>query len=219
MSEGPTAVDLAQLIRDDDGALYADEAAARSIAIVMKLFEQGHYAWPEWVDKFSVEISPPGHYRHSVEGAKAAEAVLSGDAKSINRNYAKLWLAACEKLLLEKGLLTRPELDAKLAALRAENRSSDEFAVDDQVVVRDIEPVGHAHLPLFMRGKNGVVERRLGDFAFPEMPAPDGTTKARESSRQPVYSVRFAARELWGPDAPGRDAMNFSIWHDYLKRA
>ncbi len=219
MGEKQTQVDLAQLIRDDDGAPYAGEAAARSIAMVMTLFDQGHYAWPEWVDKFSVEISPPGHYRHLAEAAKAAEAVLTGDGKSINRNYAKLWLAACEKLLLEKGLLTRPELDAKLAALRAENRSGDDFAVDDQVVVRDIEPVGHAHLPLFMRGKSGVVERRLGDSAFPAMPTPDGTTKAWESSRQPVYSVRFAARELWGADAPGRDSVNFSIWHDYLKPA
>ena len=219
MSERQTPVDLAQLIRDDDGAPYSDEAAARSIAIVMKLFEQGHYAWPEWVDKFSVEISPPGHYRHSAEGARAAEAVLTGDGKDINRNYAKLWLAACEKLLLEKGLLTRPELDARRAALRAEIRSGDEFAVDDRVMVRHIEPVGHAHLPLFVRGRTGVVERRLGDFAFPETAAPDGATKARPGSRQPVYNVRFAARELWGPDAPGRDSVNFSIWHDYLEPA
>lgn len=219
MSEEQTPVDLARLIRDDDGALYADEAAARSIAIVIKLCEQGHYSWPEWVDKFSVEISPPGHYRHSAESAKAAEAVLTGDGKSINRNYAKLWLAACEKLLLEKGLLTAPELDAEFAALRAENRSGARFAVDDQVVVRDIEPVRHAHLPLFVRGKSGVVERLLGDFAFPVMPMPDGTAEARESSRQPVYSVRFAARELWGPAAPGRDSVNFSIWHDYLMPA
>jgi nitrile hydratase len=219
MGEGRTPVDLAQLIRDDDGALYADEAAARSIAIVMKLFEQGHYAWPEWVDKFSVEISPPGHYRHSADGAEAAEAVLTGDHESINRNYAKLWLAACEKLLLEKGLLTRPEFDAKLVALRAENRFGDEFAVDDQVIVRDISPVGHAHLPLFVRGKPGVVNRRLGDFAFPALPSPEDSTEVGESKRQPVYSVRFAARDLWGPDAPGRDSVNFSIWHDYLKPA
>ncbi len=219
MSEQQTPVDLAQLIRDDDGAPYADEAAGRSIAIVMKLFEQGHYAWPEWVDKFSVEIDPPGHYRHSAESARAAEAVLTGDGKSINRNYAGLWLAACEKLLLEKGLLTQPELDSRLAELRAENRSGDEFAVGDRVAVRDIEPVGHAHLPLFVRGRTGVIERRLGDFNFPEIPAPDGATKAGESSRQAVYNVRFTARELWGPEAPGRDSVNFSIWRDYLKPA
>ncbi|MDP6345605.1 MAG: nitrile hydratase subunit beta [Alphaproteobacteria bacterium] len=219
MSEAHEEVDLAQLIRDDDGAPYADEAAARGIAIVMKLFEQGHYSWPEWVDKFSVEISPPGHYRHSAEAARAAEAVLTGDGKSINRNYAKLWLAACEKLLLEKGLLTATELDARLAAQPTENPAGDAFAVGDRVVVRDVEPVGHAHLPLFVRGKAGVVERRLGDFTFPVVPGPDGTTDVGESNRQPVYSVRFAARELWGPDAPSRDSLNFSIWHDYLKPA
>ncbi len=219
MSEQQTAVDLAQLIRDDDGAPYSDEAAGRSIAIVMKLFEEGHYAWPEWVDTFSVEISPPGHYRHSPEDARAAEAVLTGDGRNINRNYAKLWLAACEKLLLEKGLLTRPELDARRAALRAEHRAGDEFAVDDRVVVRRIEPVGHAHLPLFVRGRTGVIERRLGDFTFPEMAPPDGTTKAGPGSCQPLYNVRFTARELWGPDAPGRDSVNFSIWHDYLEPA
>jgi Nitrile hydratase beta subunit, C-terminal len=219
MSEGQTPVDLTRLIRDDDGAPYADEAAARCIAIVVKLFERGHYAWPEWVDKFSAEISPPGHYRHSAKGAKAAEAALTGDGKSINRNYARLWLAACEELLFEKGLLTRSELDAEYAALRAENRSSDEFAVDDQVIVRDIEPVGHVHVPLFVRGKTGVVERRLGDFSFPAGPAPDGTTQDREQGRQPVYSVRFAARELWGPDAPCTDSVNFSIRHDCLKPA
>ncbi len=219
MREEERQVDLSQLIKDDDGAPYADEAAARSIAIVMSLFDQGHYAWPEWVDKFSVEISPPGHYQQSAASAKAAEDALTGNGKSINRNYAKLWLAACENLLLEKGLLTRPELDAKLATLRAENSSGDEYAVGDQVVVCDIEPVGHAHLPLFVRGKSGVIERRLGDFVFPSELAPDGSTEAREGDRQPVYSVRFTAQQLWGSDAPNADSLNISIWHNYLKPA
>jgi nitrile hydratase len=208
MSDGKIPAELERLIRDDDGALYADEAAARAIAIVIKLFEQEHYAWPEWVDKFSAEIGAPGYYRHSENGAKTAEAVLTGDSKSINRNYAKLWLEACEKLLLEKGLVTRSELDGTLAALRTEQGRDDEFAVDDRVLVRDIEPVGHAHLPLFVRGKTGIVERHLAAAALPES---DG------KNRRPVYSVRFTARELWGPDAPQKDSVNFSIGHDYLK--
>jgi nitrile hydratase len=145
--------------------------------------------------------------------------VLSGDGKSINRNYAELWHTACENLLVEKGLLTRAELDARLAALRAEKGAGDGFADGEQVIVRDMEPVGHAHLPLYVRGKNGVVVRRLGNFKFPAMPAPDGTAPAGESNQQPVYSVRFAARELWGPDAPVGDSVNFSIWREYLKPA
>jgi hypothetical protein len=31
-----------------------------------------------------------------------------------------------------------------------------------------------------------------------------------------VYSVRFAARELWGPDAPARDNVFVDLWDDYL---
>ncbi len=219
MSEATLTGELGRLLRDDDGALYADEAAARAIAIVIRLFEHEHYSWPEWVDKFSAEIAAPGHYLHSEDGAKEAEAVLTGDCKSINRNYAELWLSACETLLLEKGLVTRSELDETFAALGVEKPSSEGFVVSDRVVVRDIEPVGHAHLPLFVRGKAGVIERPLGDFAFPVMSPPNGTAEAGESSRQPVYSVRFAARELWGPDAPRRDSVNFSIWHDYLMPA
>lgn len=219
MSEGTLPGELERLFRDDDGALYADKAAARAVAIVIKLFEQEQYSWPEWVDKFSAEIEAPGHYRHSEDGAKKAEAVLTGDAKSIHRNYAELWLAACEKLLLEKGLVTRSELDGTFAALGTEKRSGEGFAINDRVVVSDIEPVGHAHMPLFVRGKTGVVERHLGDFSFPITSMPDGTMEPHGKNRQPLYSVRFTAQELWGSDASRKDSVNFSIWHSYLKPA
>ena len=216
MSEARDEVDLAQLIRDDDGEKYAHQAAARSIAIVMKLHEQGHYDWPEWVDKFSVQIAPPGHYTQTAAEADAAEAMLSGDGKGINRNYAVLWQTACENLLVEKGLLSRDELDAKLAEMQVSETADEDITVGDQVLVRDVEPVGHAHLPLFLRGKQGVVIRRMGDFTFPEVAGADGEAKARGPLA--VYSVRFAAREVWGPDAPAGDSLNFNIWRDYLAR-
>ena len=217
MSEETVPGELERLLRNDDGALYADDAAARAIAIVMTLFRQERYSWPEWVDTFSDEIGAPGYHRKLPDDAKAAEAALTGDGTSINRNYAKLWLAACEKLLLEKGLLTRSELAAKLAALRAEERPGDAFAVGDRVVVHDIEPVGHAHLPLFVRGKTGIVERRLGDVAVSTLPTPENTTDPDERNRRPVYSVCFTAQELWGSGAPEKDSVNFSIGHDHLK--
>ena len=187
--------ELPRLIREDDGALYADDAAARAIAIVMNLFHQEHYAWPQWVDKFSAEIDAPGHFRHSPDSAEQAEAVLSGDAKRINRNYAELWLAACEKLLHEEGLTTPAELSAKLAALQPEQPPVRAFALGARVIVRDIEPSEPDHLPLFIRGKAGTVERQLG-----------GTK----------YNVRFTAQAIWGAEAPGRDSLYFTIAHEYL---
>ncbi|MBT3370424.1 MAG: nitrile hydratase subunit beta [Rhodospirillaceae bacterium] len=216
MNEVRDEVDLAQLIRDDDGEKYAHQAAARSIAMVMKLHEQGHYDWPEWVDKFSVQIAPPGHYAQTAAEAAAAEAVLSGDGKSINRNYAALWQTACENLLVEKGLLSRDELDAKLAELQAGQGANKGFVVGDQVLVRDVEPIGHAHLPLFLRGRKGIVIRRMGDFTFPAVEGGDSEAKAR--GPQAVYGIRFAARDVWGPKAAAGDSLNFNIWRDYLVR-
>jgi nitrile hydratase len=214
MRDEKTPAKLESLIRDDDGALYADADAARSIAIVMALFGQDRYAWPEWVDKFSAEIAAPGYFPHPEAGAAVAGSMLTGDGKRINRDYAKLWLEACEKLLLEKGLLTRAELDARLAELRAEAGLGDEFNAGDRVVVRDIEPVGSAHLPLFVRGKTGIVDRRLPDMALHDAPG-----AAEEGAGQAVYSVRFAARALWGSDAPPKDSVTFSIWRGYLQPA
>ena len=209
MSETTMPTELERLFRDDEGALYAGEAAARAIAIIMKLFADGHYSWPEWVDKFSAEIAPPGHYRQGPEAAAAAEAQLRGEGGEINENYARLWLAACEKLLLEKGLINSAELAGRLEVLRDGANPVRPLVVGEQVLVRDVEALGPVHLPIFIRGKLGVVERHLGDFAAPDA----------NQGRQPHYSVRFTAEELWGADKPGNDSLNFTIWQGYLEPA
>jgi nitrile hydratase len=36
---------------------------------------------------------------------------------------------------------------------------------------------------------------------------------------QQVYTVRFAARELWGQQASARDSVYVDLWEDYLERA
>ncbi|MBI2969383.1 MAG: nitrile hydratase subunit beta, partial [Gammaproteobacteria bacterium] len=33
---------------------------------------------------------------------------------------------------------------------------------------------------------------------------------------QHVYSVRFSARELWGEDAPARDALYIDLFDEYM---
>jgi nitrile hydratase len=33
-----------------------------------------------------------------------------------------------------------------------------------------------------------------------------------------VYSVRFAARELWGENARPHDSVHLDLWDDYLER-
>lgn len=88
------------------------------------------------------------------------------------------------------------------------------FTPGDAVVTRNINPVGHTRLPRYARGRRGVIERDHGVFVFPD-------THALGLGRKPqhLYSVRFGARELWGPDAPARDVVLIDLFEDYLDPA
>jgi nitrile hydratase len=86
--------------------------------------------------------------------------------------------------------------------------------VGDAVRARNIHPTGHTRVPRYVRGRRGVVAIDHGVFIFPD------THAAGEGKKpQHVYSVRFAARELWGPDAPARDSVFVDLWDDYLEVA
>ena len=120
-----------------------------------------------------------------------------------------------EKMLADKGLVSKQELDARVAELaRARDGEAEpgpetkpKFAVGDKVRVRDMDSVGAAHLSLQVRAKTGTVERDLGSFAF------------AGGGRQHMYSLRFTAREIQGADASGRDSLYFSLWESYLDPA
>jgi nitrile hydratase len=87
------------------------------------------------------------------------------------------------------------------------------FKTGQRVRARNIQPIGHTRLPRYARGKIGVVERDHGVYVFP-----DTNAHAKGEKRQHVYSVRFAARELWGEAASPRDSVYLDMWDDYLER-
>jgi nitrile hydratase len=58
------------------------------------------------------------------------------------------------------------------------------------------------------------VVRDHGIFIFPDANAAGGG-----ENPQHLYSVRFTARELWGPDASATDSVYLDLWEDYLERA
>jgi nitrile hydratase subunit beta len=88
------------------------------------------------------------------------------------------------------------------------------FKAGERVVARNVHPVGHTRIPRYVRGHRGMVDRDHGVFIFPD-------AHAAGLGRKPqlVYSVRFAARELWGPDGHARDAVYVDLWDDYLDPA
>ncbi len=159
-------------------------------------------------------------------------------------SYYERWLFGLEELLHETRLVGREELEARLrsrrrrparsaaegaraldvAAVVAALRTSRSHKVDadvpsrfrpgDRVVARNVHPTGHTRLPRYARGRRGVVAVDHGTWVFPDVNAMEGRRVP-----QHCYSVRFEARELWGPEAPARDAVFLDLFDGYLDPA
>ena len=158
-------------------------------------------------------------FRHAIERIPPARYLASG--------YYERWLHATETLLVEKGILSRPEIDARagseIAAIpaahvapakpRAKNPRA-RFRAGRRVRARNINPAGHTRLPRYVRGKIGVIRHDWGIYIFP-----DTNAHHAGEARQHVYNVAFAARELFGPAAHPRDQIVIDLWEDYLEPA
>ena len=124
-------------------------------------------------------------------------------------HFYDLWRAAAEHLLSAKGIVAAEELGERVRALAAAEGTAPRFEAGERVLVHDIDRVGHTHLPRYLRGKTGVVESDRGLFVFPE-----ADHHGDAETLQHVYTVRFGARDVWGPEASARDSMHFNLW-DY----
>jgi nitrile hydratase len=87
------------------------------------------------------------------------------------------------------------------------------FKVGQRVRARNINPSGHTRLPRYARGRVGKIDRDQGVHIFPDTHA-----HGLGEKRQHVYSVKFAARELWGDQASSHDSVYIDLWDDYLER-
>ena len=168
--------------------------------------------------------------RHGIE--------LLPPADYLRLSYYEKWLARLEWRLFHLALATADEIRNGKAApdsprftpgltadmvpvmlgrggpARRDVAVAPRFVVNDRVRARNIHPTGHTRLPRYARGKVGTIERDHGVFVFPD-------TNARFEGEKPqhVYSVRFAARELWGDQASPHDAVYIDMWDDYLEHA
>lgn len=94
---------------------------------------------------------------------------------------------------------------------RASVSTAPRFKPGDVVVARNLHPIGHTRLPRFVRGRRGVVERNHGGFVFA-----DTRAHGLGDCPQYLYSVRFAARDLWDDAGSQRDAVYLDLWESYL---
>jgi nitrile hydratase len=107
-----------------------------------------------------------------------------------------------------------PVVVATGASARVAAEVAPQFKVGDSVRLRNHNPVTHTRLPGYLRGKMGVIEQDWGVFAFPD-------THAHGLGEKPqhCYSVRFSAREVWGPTAAAPDTLRVDVFDDYMEAA
>jgi len=195
-----------------------------------------HHAWERRVFALRLAASALGAWnldqsRHIGERMPPAQYLAA--------SYYERWLYTLEELLVEHGLVSRaeiasgvsetssastprPALPAGAVDRQLRNRGGSRvaehvaarFAPGDAVITRNIHPVGHTRLPRYARRRRGVIARDHGVFVFP-----DARASGLGPQPQHLYSVRFAARELWGPDAPERDSVHLDLWDAHLDPA
>ncbi|MGA3402983.1 MAG: nitrile hydratase subunit beta [Acetobacteraceae bacterium] len=88
------------------------------------------------------------------------------------------------------------------------------FRIGDAILTRNIHPLTHTRLPRFARGRPGVITALHGAHVFP-----DTNAQFQGENAQPLYTVRFQARALWGEAANPRDTVCLDLWEDYLDPA
>ncbi len=153
-------------------------------------------------------------------------------------SYYRIWLAALQRLMIERGLVTESEIvglsvqlapkplarvltaDKVLAVLARGSATEREavaaarFAIGDRVRTRSGHVDHHSRLPGYAQGRVGTVERVHGAHVFA-----DSNAQGLGEQAQWLYTIAFDGRELWGDDAAPGLRVSVDAWDDYLEPA
>jgi len=162
-------------------------------------------------------------------------------ARYLAASYYERWLYSAEQRLLRKGTIAPGEVEAMMERLQAgepapvhhdaamagrmltELRAvypmdapppDARFARGDRVRVRRMHPAGHTRCPRYVRGATGVIGAVCGADRLP-----DRAVYGEKADPEPVYSVAFGSRELWGPGAEPAWTVLVDLWESYLEPA
>ncbi|SFS65359.1 SH3-like domain-containing protein [Saccharopolyspora flava] len=87
--------------------------------------------------------------------------------------------------------------------------SEPRFAPGSRVRAALTDPPHHTRVPRYVRGRVGEVVECQGAYPLPD----DRARRFPDSRVEPVYTVRFAARDLWGE---GAHHVTVDLWESYL---
>jgi len=203
-----------------------------------------HEPWEGRVLGLMMTTSP--HLKGNIDNTRHRSETMPPD-KYLAYKYYERWFVRMEKACVAKGLVTFDELanlrtrmergakqdrsipKKKIAAAlspddvrrnvasgRNYSRKLDkpkEFRIGEIVRAKNVHPKGHTRLPRYARGKIGVITADHGGQVFPD-------TNATFSGEGPecLYTVRFKATELWGPDSNLWDTVCIDMWEPYLEK-
>jgi nitrile hydratase len=201
------------VVPEADEPWFHDTWERRAFALTIAMGASG--AWNLDQSRHARETLPPAQY--------------------LSFTYYRIWLEALVKLLRERGMVTDDELadgvarvpavppprvlqaaavPAALAAGSPTGRPAPgpaRFSPGDRVRTILIHPSGHTRLPRYVRGRTGTVVSVHGAHVYPDTHAASG-----DPSPEWLYTVRFDACELWGPDTTA-SAVHVDAWEPYLE--
>lgn len=205
--------DMGAIRPEKDEPVFHAAWEGRAFAMVMAVDGD----WPEGSGRSQRESLPPEDY--------------------LRMSYYDKWATGLQRLLEKSGMVTREEIEsgkpngrntkahlltaAEVAPMVAKGSPSTrnvpvapQFHAGQRVRARNIHPVSHTRLPRYARGRIGTIMHDHGVFLFP-----DSVVLGQADKPQHVYSVRFAASELWGEQANRNDSIYVDLWDDYLAPA
>jgi nitrile hydratase beta subunit len=174
-------------------------------------------------------------HRHEIELMDAAAYLTVG--------YYGRWLFAMERLLDRKDIVRREDVERRIediahdtatplplelegrrwplaeqqkirwGAWRHETQVQPRFSVGQQVRVRNLHPAGHTRVTAYARGRVGTVTVVNAQAWV----LPDTRAHNAGENLQAVYTVRFAARDLWGPQAEANAWNHIDLSEDHLQ--
>jgi nitrile hydratase len=197
-----------------------------------------HAAWERRALGLTLAMGATGQW--NIDQSRAARESLP-PTQYLGSSYYQIWLAAMEKLMVQRGLVSAAELaaghatdppkplarvlhadavDAALARGTPSERQAPapaRFEVGDRVRARNVHPAGHTRLPRYVRGHVGTVVLRHGAHVFPDAHAASTGGPPWDEAPQWLYTVEFDARDLWGDGADATLRVSVDAWESYLE--
>lgn len=194
-----------------------------------------HADWEKRIFALNLAASTPGQW--NIDMGRFARENRS-PADYLSKSYFELWLAGLETMLAERGLVSRDEIEAgrslrepkkverilqysSAEAVLSRGRPTERpasmparFHAGDSVRTKNIHPTTHTRLPRYVRGRIGTIEQLRGCHVFP-----DSNALGQGENPQWLYTVRFDARDLWGPEADQTLKVSVDAWEPYLEAA